>query len=64
MASGSDLFGRLLERVQKGHSIAIPPISPNELDTPEAVAYPVEQHFGVNTILDIGRMDDYRNNQT
>ena len=39
----------------------ISPISPNE---PEAVAYPVEQQFGAVPVLNIGRMDDYRNNQT
>ena len=42
----------------------IPPISPDELDTPEAVAYPLEQQFGAIPVLNIGRMDDYRNNQT
>lgn len=42
----------------------IPAISPNELDAPEAVAYPIEQQFGAVPVLNIGRMDDYRNNQT
>jgi hypothetical protein len=42
----------------------ISPISPNEPDAPEAVAYPVEQQFGAVPILNVGPMDDYRNNQT
>ena len=42
----------------------ISPISPNELDAPKAVAYPVEQQFGAIPVLNIGRMDDNRNNQS
>jgi hypothetical protein len=40
------------------------PISPNELDASEAVAYLVKQQFGAIPVLNIDCMDDYHNNQT
>ena len=64
------LYNLQLERVagaQLGNPLnkfpGISPISPNELDAPKAVAYPVEQQFGAIPVLNIGRMDDNRYNQ-
>jgi hypothetical protein len=40
------------------------PISPNQPDVPKTVAYPVEQQFSTILVLNVGRMNDHRKNQT
>lgn len=39
-------------------------IGPNEPDAQEAVAYPSEKQFGSISVLYVGCMDDYSNNQS
>ena len=44
-------------------SPGIPPVRPNEPDAPVRVADQLENHCGAVAVLNIGRMNDYRNHQ-